>query len=39
MWDHCHDQHQSMHTAARKRLMRVKDFERPYHEDVAKYEE
>jgi len=28
-----------MHTAARKRLMRVKDFERPYHEDVAKYGE
>jgi len=28
-----------MHAAARKRLMRVKDFERPYHEDVAKYEE
>jgi len=28
-----------MHTAARKKLMRVKDFERPYHEDVAKYKE
>jgi len=28
-----------MHTVARKKLMRVKDFERPYHEDVAKYKE
>jgi len=28
-----------MHTAARKKLMRVKDFERPYHEDVIKYKE
>jgi hypothetical protein len=28
-----------MHTAARKRWMRVKDSEKPYHEDIAKYEE
>jgi len=28
-----------MHAAARNMWMRVKDFERPYHEDVAKYEE
>jgi len=28
-----------MHAAAKKRWMIVKDFERPYHEYVAKYEE
>jgi len=28
-----------MHAAARNMWMRVKDFERPYHEDVAKYKE
>jgi len=28
-----------MHTASRKRWMKVKDFERLYPEDIAKYKE
>lgn len=34
-----HDQHQSMHAAPRKMWMEVKDSERLYPEDIAKYEE
>ena len=39
MWDHYHDQHQSMHAAPVKRWMEVKDSERLYTEDIVKYEE
>jgi len=39
LWDHCHDQYQSMHAALRKRWMKVKDSERLYPEDIAKYKE
>ena len=38
-WDHYHDQHQSMHVTSRKRWMKVKDSEKLYPEDIAKYEE
>jgi len=39
MWDHYHDQHQSIHVALRKRWIEVKDSERLYPKDIAKYEE
>jgi len=39
MWDHCHDQYQSMHAAPRKRWMKVKDSEKLYPKDIATYEE
>jgi len=32
-------QHQSMHVASRKRWIEVKDSEKLYPEDIAKYEE
>jgi hypothetical protein len=38
MWNHYHDQHQSMHTAPRKRWMKVKDSKKLYLKDIAKYE-
>jgi hypothetical protein len=39
MWDYYHDQHQSMHTAPRRRWIKAKDSEKLYPEDIAKYEE
>jgi len=39
MWDHCHNQHQSMHATTRKKWMKVKDFKRQYPEDIVKYKE
>jgi hypothetical protein len=39
MWDHCYDQHQSMHAAPRKRWMKERGSERLYLKDIVKYKE